>query len=251
MLPLVSLPAWATTLDWTGVPVLRASALAVQARARHADDADAHVLAEVVLRDPLLCLRVLASAAARQSPQATPVASVTAALVLTGIDPFFRDCATLPILEDKLSLQARQEALAVVARSRVAARIAAAFAIHRQDEDVEEVHLAALLHEVGEVLARYFAPDADPNADPEAAPPGLVSAALLRRWGLPEALRHPAHGPVGDAPRPRMVALAARIARHMEHGWSGPELLGDAAQAGQLLNLRPQVAASLVRRAAG
>ncbi len=247
MLPLVSLPAWATTLDWTGVPVLRASALAVQARARHADDADAHVLAEVVLRDPLLCLRVLASAAARQSPQATPVASVTAALVLTGIDPFFRDCAVLPVLEDQLAMQARPEALAIVARSRVAARIAAAFAIHRQDEAVEEVHLAALLHDVGEVLARYFAPD----ASPEAAPPGLVSATLLRRWGLPEALRHPAHGPVGDAPRPRMVALAVRIARHMEHGWNGPELLGDAAQAGQLLNLRSQVAASLIRRAAG
>lgn len=247
MLPLVSLPAWATTLDWMGVPVLRASAQAVQARARHADDADAHVLAEVVLRDPLLCLRVLASAAARQSPQATPVASVTAALVLTGIDPFFRDCAALPILEDKLPVPARQEVQAIVARSRVAARIAAAFAIHRQDEDVEEVHLAALLHDVGEVLARYFTPDAGADA----TPPGLVSAALLRRWGLPEALRHPAHGPVGDAPRPRMVALAVRIARHMEHGWNGPELLGDAAQAGHLLNLRPQVAASLVRRAAG
>lgn len=247
MLPLVSLPAWATTLDWTGVPVLRASALAVQARARHADDADAHVLAEVVLRDPLLCLRVLASAAARQSPQATPVANVTAALVLTGIDPFFRDCATLPILEDRLAAQARQDALAIVARSRMAARIAAAFAIHRQDEDVEEVHLAALLHDVGELLALHFAP----GADPDGAPPGRVSAALLRRWGLPESLRHPAHGLVGEAPRPRMVALAVRIARHMEHGWSGPELLGDAAQAGQLLNLRPQVAASLVRRAAG
>ena len=222
MLPLVSLPAWATTLDWTGVPVLRASALAVQARARHADDADAHVLAEVVLRDPLLCLRVLASAAARQSPQATPVASVTAGLVLPGIDPFFRDCATLPILGDKLSLQARQEALAVVARSRVAARIAAAFAIHRQDEDVEEVHLAALLHEVGEALAGYFAPRGGPG--------GAAPRRAAGRGGGDRAPREPLQGEAArrrgapqdrEAPRPGRRA-PSRFPMQATGRWRAP-----------------------------
>lgn len=250
MSPPPSLPAWAESLAWTDLPVLRASVVAVQARSRHADEIDAHLLAEIVLRDPLLCLRVLAAAVARQSRLATPVETVAAALVLTGIDPFFRDCAGMPVLEDALEGPARQRALAVVARSHVAARIAAAFAIHRQDEDVEAVHLAALLHDFAEVLAPYFAPSAQDPIQEEAARPGDVADALLQRWGLPETLRTLAREPAGEAPGPRMVALAVRIAQHLEHGWHGPALLEDFTRAAALLNLKTQAAAALVRHAA-
>lgn len=246
MSPPPSLPAWALRLAWTDLPVLRASALAVQARSRHADETDAHLLAEIVLRDPLLCLRVLAAAVARQSRLATPVETVAAALVLTGIDPFFRDCTGMPVLEDALDGPSRQRALAVVARSHVAARIAAAFAIHRQDEDVEAVHLAALLHDFVQVLEPYFAPGA-PDDGP---PPDEVADALLQHWGLPETLRTLASDPAGVAPGPRMVALAVRIARHLEHGWHGPALLDDFTRAAALLTLKPQAAAALVRQAA-
>ncbi|RYY79196.1 MAG: HDOD domain-containing protein, partial [Comamonadaceae bacterium] len=248
--PPPSLPAWAESLAWTDLPVLRASALAVQARSRQADETDAHVLAEIVLRDPLLCLRVLAAAVARQSRLATPVETVAAALVLTGIDPFFRDCAGMRVLEDALEGPARQRALAVIARSHVAARIAAAFAIHRQDEDVEAVHLAALLHDFAQLLAPYFAPQAEEQADDDAAPQEEVTDALLQRWGLPETLRTLAREPAGEAAGPRMVALAVRIAQHLEHGWHGPALLEDFTRAAALLNLKLQAATALVRQAA-
>lgn len=241
------LPAWAEGAAWQDLPVLRATARAVREQALRPDDADAHALAALVLRDPLMCLRVLASAVRRQSGAGTPVESITAALVLTGVDPFFRDCAALPVLEDRLDRPSRLRVLAAVARSHLAARIAAAFAIHRQVEAVEEVRLAALLHDFVAVLAPWF----DPQAAPDAPGSAGMTDALLLQWGLPDTLRTLAREPAGEAPGPRMVALAVRIARHMQHGWHGPVLLGDAAQAGQLLNLTPQAAASLVRQAAG
>jgi HD-like signal output (HDOD) protein len=243
-----SLPAWAAGLAWRDLPVLRATADAVHQLASHADDADAHTLAGTVLADPLMGLRVLAGATARQSRLATPVETVTAALVLTGIDPFFRDCATLPVLEDRLAGASRAEALAVVERSHLAARIAAAFAIHRQDEDVEEVHLAALLHDFPAVLACYFAGSA--QALP--GPAGAIADALLQRWGLPETLRTLAREPAGSAAGPRTVAIAVRIATHVQRGgWHAPELAADCVDAGHLLNLQPHAAMVLAREAAG
>lgn len=239
------LPPWVATLAWQDVPVLRATADAVHALARRPDDADAHLLAQIALRDPLMCLRILAGAAARQSGSRTPVETVTAALVLVGIDPFFRDCAQLPVLDEDGGGAPRGEAPALVERAETAARIAAAFAIHRQDEDVEAVHLAALLHDFPAVLACRFGDGGGFALAP-------VADAMLRRWGLPETLRTLAGGTAGDAAGPRTVALAVRIALHAQRGgWHAPELDADFAEAAHLLNLQPHAAAVLARQVAG
>ncbi len=208
------LPDWTARLAALDLPVLRASAEAVAACTARPDDIDAHRLAEIAGLDPLLSLRVLVAAARRQQARGgTPVETVLAALVLTGVDPFLREFAGAPVLEEVLDAVpgALLAARAVLARSHAAARIAAAFAIHRQDEDVEEVQLAALLHESVALLLWYAAPTQArqllAGAEEALAPLG---DALMARWGLPEILRRlayerdaaagAAHGGAGGAP---------------------------------------------------
>ena len=247
------LPDWTARLAALDLPVLRASAEAVAACAARPDDVDAHRIAEIAGLDPLLSLRVLVAAARRQQARGgTPVETVRAALVLTGVDPFLRDFAQAPVLEAALQPVpgALPAARAVLARADAAARIAAAFAIHRQDEDVEEVQLAALLHESVELLLWYAAPGEArqllAGAEDALAPMG---DALMARWGLPEILRRLAYGR-DAASGPRMVALAVRLARHLEAGWCDASLPLDFAAAGELLTLSPHAAAALVRDAA-
>src|SRR6476661_8538817 len=63
------------------VPVLRASATTLARWALQPDEADASRLADVALRDPLLCLRVLQHVAAAFGGRLrTPVQTVTGAL---------------------------------------------------------------------------------------------------------------------------------------------------------------------------
>lgn len=262
-----SVEAWSARLGPLAVPVLRSTRLALDSRQRDLDRVDANMLADLVLRDPLMCLRVLVQAARNFGHRlATPAATVTAALVLMGIEPFFRDFSGLPTVEERLARRpaALAAVLAAVQRSHCAARLAAAFAIHRHDADVELLHQAALLDNFAGLLVWCEAPQlalamlrrqrADPllrSADVQRAVLGVELGALAQRlmelWELPGALRELAHPGQGARAGPRTVRLAVQIARHLEMGWHNAALPDDFSELGALLNMPPGSAAALVR----
>jgi hypothetical protein len=253
----------------TDLPVLQATRQGIEHWSARRDEADANRLADLVLRDPLMVVRTLAYVAGRLGARlATPVQTVTAALVLTGMEPFFAAFADVPVLEHRLADQpdALQGALEAIERARAASRIAAAFAVHRQDDDAELLHQAALLHGFAGLLLWCEAPaDAlaiaarqrhDPqlrSADAQRAQLGTaldaIERELLERWGMALPLRQAGRGV--DAAREQAVRLAVRIARHVQGpgGWHNAALPDDWAEAGALLHLPPAGAASLVRAA--
>ena len=95
---------WAQTLAQVPVPVLRETRDALARWEQMADRADANSLADTVLRDPLMTLRVFACVSQRFGERlSTPVETVTGAIVLLGIEPFFALMADLPVLEDRLA----------------------------------------------------------------------------------------------------------------------------------------------------
>lgn len=261
---------WIGRLRGVDVPVLRSTRSALDHWRQQPDRADANLLAGIVLRDPLMTLRVLVQVAQTLGSRlATPVETVTAALVLTGIEPFFRDFAALPTLESRLA--GRPGALAgarsAVGRSRNAARLAAAFAIHRHDDDVELLHQAALLENFAGLLLWSEAPHlalemagrqrADPqlrSADVQRAVLGLelgvLALPLMECWNLPASLRELAHPGHAARAGPRTVRLAVQIARHLETGWHNPALPDDFSELAELLNTPVTAAVSLVREVA-
>lgn len=267
------LAAWTTWFRVAPIPVQARTAEEIALLAQAEDlrgDVDAHQLSEPVDADPLMALKLLAAVAQaqRRAPgegRGAPE-TVTAALVMMGIGPFFRSFAELPTVEQQLA--GHPEALAglqrVVDRAHRAANFAIGFAVHRMDEDAAVVRLAALLHDFAEMLLYCHAPTlaleierrqrADPTLRSAAVQQELLNIelpalqqALMRAWALPELLVRIADDKQARHPQVRSVELAIRLARHTQAGWDNAALPDDIADVAQLLNLSVPAAEALVR----
>ncbi|MEO8808450.1 MAG: HDOD domain-containing protein, partial [Burkholderiaceae bacterium] len=159
--PLRDLAAWTAHFRAAEIPVLAHTSEALEALRVNEDDADANSIGEMISGDPLMTLKVLAySSAHRSSRVVTDTETVTAALVLMGISPFFGGFGLQPTVEDRL--RDEPEALAglnqTVQRAHRSANFALGFAVHRMDHDSAVIHAAALLHDFAEMLLWCHAP---------------------------------------------------------------------------------------------
>ena len=248
---------WASLFVRLDTPVLASTAMAIEDWRANEDAADAHLLAEALADDPLMTLSVLRHVAAKRgSREHTDAETVTAAIVLLGITPFFNEFQNLPTIEQRLA--GHPDALAgiqaVMRRAHRAARFALGFAVHRMDQDAAVIHEAALLHDFAEMLLWAHAPSLALEIQHRInTVPGTRSATaqravlhielsdlqqrLMHQWRLPELLVRISDDHISPSPQVRNVQLAIRIARHSTQGWDNPALPDDLAEAGLLLNL--------------
>jgi HD-like signal output (HDOD) protein len=262
--PIVRVPrdveGWVRCFDPAALPVLSGTAQMLEELRPNEDQVDAHLLAETVSADPLLTLKVLAHVArlrrGRDDGTRGHPETVTAALVLLGIGPFFRTFGPQLTVEEVLGDQ--PAALAgfneVLLRSHRAANFALGFAVHRMDHDAPVIHEAALLHDFAELLLWLRAPAlAQAIADRQAADPTLRSAtvqrellnveladlqhALMLEWHLPPLLVRISDDRHVDSDQVRNVALAIRVARHSSRGWDNAALPDDVTDIANLLHL--------------
>ncbi len=256
-LPLPDATAWADAFERLDIPVLEATAATIEEWRPIEDAVDAHMLSESIDADPLMTLKLLRHVASRRSARATADAeTVTAAMVLLGITPFFRAFSDLLTVEQRLSPYPAALAglRAVIQRSHRSAQFALGFAVHRMDHDAPVIHEAALLHDFAEMLLWVHAPSlaleiqrrlaSDPSLRSVDAQRDVLNAcladvqqALMQRWRLPELLVRISGDQASGAAQVRNVQLAIRIARHSVHGWDNPALPDDLAELGQLLSL--------------
>jgi hypothetical protein len=262
--PLPHLQAWTTHLRDQPIPVLESTAQALAELARLEEEracVDAAMIARVVDADPLMTLRLMAHVGCRRSVrQVTDVETVTASVMLMGIDPFFREFAALETIESRLAPepQALDGLQQVLRRAWRAAHFAQAFAVHRMDGDAPVLREAALLHDFAEMLLWCHAPAlaleirsrlaADVHLRSRAAQQevlnvdlGDLEQELMRCWHLPQLLiqltNDRAAGHALVFPQVRTVRLAVRVARHSENGWDNAALPDDVDEVADLLNL--------------
>ncbi|MDE2277326.1 MAG: HDOD domain-containing protein [Burkholderiales bacterium] len=261
------LAAWAAHFDHRGLPVLAETADTLEEMRANEDAVDAHLLADALVSDPLMTLKLLAHVAQlRRGREGSDTETVTEALVMLGIPPFFRAFGPQPTVEDRLA--DHPEALAgfrrVLTRSRRAARFAIGFAVHRMDHDAAVIHEAALLHDFAELLLWLQAPALalaierrqrdDPALRSAAVQRELLHIelqalehALMQAWHLPALLVQitdaQAHRPT---PQMRNVQLAIRVARHSAQGWDDAALPDDVSDIAALLNLALDAAQRLL-----
>lgn len=251
------LAAWAALFDHADLPVLATTAEALAELAANEDAVDAHMLADAIVDDPLMTIKVLAHVAQlRRGREGSDTETVTEALVMMGIPPFFRAFSALPVVEDLLAEHpaARAGFRRVLRRARRAARFSMGFAVHRMDHDAAVLHEAALLHDFAELLLWLRAPTlALQIAARQAAEPTLRSAQvqrevlnieladlqhrLMQSWRLPDLLVRITDQHHVETAQARNVLLAIRVARHSAHGWDNPALPDDVAAVADLLNL--------------
>lgn len=255
--PLRDVDAWERVFEQRDIPVLSATADAIEELRCNEDAVDAHLLADTMSSDPLMTLKLLRHVAAlRRGRDQSEAETATEALVMLGITPFFRDFGPQPTLEGTLAgngpalLGLRQ----VMRRAHRAARFALAFAVHRQDHDAALIHEAALLHDFAEMLLWAHAPAlALEVAHLQQAQPDLRSAdaqrqvlnveladlqqALMKSWRLPSLLVQITDDHASHLAKVRNVQLAMRIARHSSRGWDNAALPDDVDDIAHLLNL--------------
>lgn len=266
--PLPDLAAWVRHFEQTEIPILQASAQRLEAlRALDDEDkVDAGMLATLIESDPFFTVKVMAFVATkRRHTDATETETITSALVMIGISPFFRAFGPQPTVENLLREQ--PDALAgvqrVLLRAERAAHFATAFAIHRRDHDVAVIRQAAFIHDFAELLMWCHAPalELDIHAK-QKENPALRSAplqrfvfhielhdlrhALMKLWRLPELLVRISDEKHAEHPMVRNVVLAVRLARHTQNGWDNAALPDDFHDIAELLNVSERTARGFV-----
>jgi HD-like signal output (HDOD) protein len=265
--PLRDLAAWTQYFLTTEIPVLAQSAEALEALRVKEDDVDANSLGEMIADDPLMTLKVLAHASAsRGSRVVTDAETVTAALVMMGISPFFGAFGRQPTVEERLAdePEALEGLSRTLRRAHRGANFALGFAVHRMDHDAAVMHAAALLHDFAEMLLWCHAPalalairDAqrvDPSLRSGVAQRAVLNIeladlqqSLMKAWRLPELLIRINDDKHVDNPGVRIVSLAVRLARHSALGWDNPAIPDDIDEIAALLNLSQAATLHLVQ----
>ncbi|MBN8490938.1 MAG: HDOD domain-containing protein [Burkholderiales bacterium] len=265
---LPDLRAWTAHFVAAPLPVLSRTADWLEACREREDAMDAHLLAEGVSADPLMTLKLMSHVARVRSGRSTAdPETVTAALVLLGVAPFFRAFGPQSTVEQQLAGQpeALQGLEEVLARARRAAALALAFAVHRMDTDAPQIHAAALLHDFAEMLLWLHAPAlALQIAERQRQDPTLRSAAvqrellhieladlqqaLMQAWHLPALLVRLSDDRHADTAAVRNVLLAVRVARHSARGWDNAALPDDVRDVAELLNLGEGPTLNLLHR---
>jgi HD-like signal output (HDOD) protein len=271
--PLPSLQAWTDAMLNVEIPVLPGSA-AELAQLRTIEETkgtvDAHTLAESLGNDPLMTLKVLVHVSrycTRLSIE--PPETLTGAIVMQGIGPFFKAFESPPTILEWL--QAQPEALSglikAITRARRAAHFAMGFALRRQDEDAVVIQEAALLHDFAEMLLWCHAPGLAVDIARQLKSDHTVRSAelqkkvlgiqlgdlaqeLMRAWQLPDLLIRCTDDRSANDPKVRTVMLGVRVARHTQHGWDDPHaqaaMPDDVADVARLLNLSNDAAFRLM-----
>lgn len=266
--PLRDKAAWVEYLARVDIPVLPRTATSLASLAAQEETIDAQSIAAVVVRDPLMCVKLFRHLAElRRGRQVSDVESVTGCVVMMGIPPFFRAFADLTVVPvaPASATAGRGGLAAVLKRAQRASTYASEWAVWRNDPDAEVIGVAALLHEFTEMLLWHVAPALAARVDAMLlANPGMRSAeaqqlvlhtsvnalqnALMLRWRLPELLVRITDESAAEDPRVRNVNLAVALARHSAGGWNNAALPDDYEAVGRLLNVSPiQVRLSAMR----
>jgi hypothetical protein len=223
-----------------GLPVLRATALELERLARDQDRIPGNALSAAILRDPFLTLCVMRFIHSHRSrSQTVDITTIAHALLMLGQARFFREFSKPSLLDAQPGLhpQALARIRAGMSRSRLAALLARDWANLRHDLDPEEVMIAALLHDIPELLLILWQPDADGPVPPEAVADLRLN--LFERLGLPGLIRDLARDDSDLDPRALNVRHACALARHCAQGWFEPAIVDDLAQAQRLLHISP------------
>ncbi len=255
--PFETMEGWVAYLNAAEIPILRQTARRLDEARQNIDRINGRDIAAIVLQDPLLAVRVLAYIQPfRGKHLRSDITTIGNAIMMLGVEPFFRRFESPVTIESLLSNepQALLGVLHVIRRVQRASRYAHDWAFERHDMNTEEVALAALLHDLAEILLWCFAPrlaieirtrqSADKTLRSVTAQQQILGIrlfdlqlALCDTWLLPDLLKTLMDDANAELPRVRNVVLAVNLARHSANDWTNPALPEDFAAIEKLMHI--------------
>lgn len=262
-----SMAAWLAFLGQAEIPVLKQTARELERLSAEESHLDARSIANVVTDDPLMTVKLLRYMQThKHRNQKYELVDVKEALLMMGLDAFFREVPATPISEDMLHdhIGALVHLLHTVRRAQRSAHYAYDWALRLHDLHAEEVHVSALLYHVAEMLMWCFNPGqmleiqkrqaADAtlrSADVQKQVMGFTGMDFQRQltieWKLPELLLNLMDPAQANTSRVRNVKLAANLARHSAQGWDNDALPDDYREIAALLRMEPDKVAAMVK----
>lgn len=254
------LRGWVAFLTHAEIPVLKQTARDLQALRDDNDKANPHSIAQIVARDPMMTAKLLRYLQQhKRRSQTTELMQVEQALLMLGVEPFFKNVGPTVLVEDMLKTHvgALVSLLHVIHRSHRASSYAVDFAVRLSDLHFEEVRVAALLHDLAEILMWCFAPEEmlkisalqqqDKSLRTHVAQEQVFGFSLMalqrelvREWMLPALLLKLMDDTNSGQERVRNVLLAVNLARHSAHGWEDAALPDDYLGIADLLQLKTE-----------
>ena len=266
-----ALNEWVYKLSQSELPVLRHTARDLALLQQDEQNLTAHSIAQAINHDPLMTVKLLRYLQNnKRKAQTTELVQVEQALLMLGTEPFFNHVAPEPLIEAQLKAHAvaLPPLLRLIHRARRASEYAFDWAVYLHDMHFEEIRVAALLHDIAEMLMWCFAPDAMlkiremqlhdkalRSRDAQQEVLGFTLADLQKelaaRWGLPGLLLTLIDDASASSPRVRCVTLAVNLALHSANGWDDAALPDDYKALGELLHIPLEQAMLMVKEDAG
>ncbi|WP_153117944.1 HDOD domain-containing protein [Rhodocyclus tenuis] len=264
---LKDIESWVLFYSGAEMPILRQTARRLEQARERIDDVNGRDIAAIVLQDPLMAVRVLAYIQPyRGRYLRSDITTIGSAVMMLGVEPFFRKFENPLTIESLLHDEphALLGVLQVIRRAQRASHYAHDWAYARHDMNMEEVALAALLHDLAEVLLWCFAPrlamkirslqQTDHTLRSATAQEMVlnlrlsdVQLALCSEWHLPELLKTLMDDANSHLPRVQNVALAVNLARHSANGWDDAALPDDFTAIEKLLHISKETLLNRLR----
>jgi HD-like signal output (HDOD) protein len=251
------LEGWIDFLTRADIPVLKQTERDLAALHQDQNKLSARGVAQTITVDPMMTVKLLRYLQQhKHRSQTHEVALVEQALIMLGVEAFFQKIPAQPTVQDVLKgqMDALVHLLHRVHRAHRASEYAYDWAVRLSDLHYEEVRIAALLHDLAEILMWCFAPNdmmkirtlqlQDKSLRSRAVQEEVLGfavadlqKALVQKWDLPELLLTLMDDENAQKPRVRNVTLAVNLARHSAYSWADAALPDDYKDIGELLRM--------------
>ncbi|MGH1374544.1 MAG: HDOD domain-containing protein [Cellvibrionaceae bacterium] len=205
------------------------------------DDAEINQLAEVILKDANLTSQVLKIANSVQyNPSNNPINTVSRAIVLIGFTGVRAICVSVMLIESLLGKNPKKRLLEQMAKAFHAATQARKLVSKVNENEKEEVFIAGLLYQLGEMAFWSSGGDSVREldalldegklSDEDAAKKVLgchfkaITKSLAGSWHLGETLEQALMPPSQPSPKVQAVCLGQEISQAALLGWDSPEM---------------------------
>ena len=255
-----SLSEWVNFLTTTEIPVLKQTARNLQALEQDEQHMCARSIAHVVKYDPLMTVKLLRYLQQhKHRSQEHDVVEVEQMIMILGLEATLNKVSAKPLVEEILgrdNMGALVYLLKTTHRANIASSYAFDWAVRLHDLHFEEIRIAALLHDIAEMLMWCFAPNemlkikhlqkSDKTMRSVTAQESIFGFSLNQlqlelavKWRLPKLLITLMDDNCSNLQRVRNVALAVNLARHSANGWGDAALPDDYEGIAKLLHLQP------------
>lgn len=250
---------WIRRIQVRELPVLRHTKQQLDDLQEWIDDVTARDIVRIVMQDPLLSVRMIAHTQKVQKQSLHhDISTISSSIMMMGINPFIRSMGDLKSVEDIMQdvhPQGLLWVLQLINSARTAARYANEWALWRVDVNIREIRLAALLHDLAEILLYILEPQLAlkiraiqqhrPDVESEVAQRVVLGCTFAdiqmmfcHAWNLPSLLSQLIDDRNAGNARVKNVMLAVKFARHLaDGGWSNPAVSGDLTEIAHLLNV--------------